>query len=96
MYNNRSGMLAATDLRLALIDKRMFGAMETETILYEALSAVEWSAGALMGSVTLHAHGKSNKITNVQKAYVRYFAKGIICLTSHDAFARRLTIVAYG
>ena len=77
MYNNRSGMLVATDRRLVFLDKQMFGVMETETILYEALSAVQWSTGVLMGSVTLHAHGKSNKVTNVQKAYVRYFANYI-------------------
>lgn len=73
-YNNRNGMLVATDRRLVFLDKQMFGAMETETILYGALSAVEWSTGVMMGSVTLHAHGKANKVTNVEKAFVRYFA----------------------
>ena len=73
-YNNRNGMLVATDRRLVFLDKQMFGAMETETILYSALSAVEWSTGVMMGSVTLHAHGKANKVTNVEKAFVRYFA----------------------
>lgn len=67
-YNNRNGMLVATDRRLVFLDKQMFGAMETETILYSALSAVEWSTGVMMGSVTLHAHGKANKVTNVEKA----------------------------
>ena len=73
-YNNRNGMLVATDRRLVFLDKQFFGAMETETILYNALSAVEWSTGVMMGSITLHAHGKANKVTNVDKKYVRYFA----------------------
>lgn len=73
-YNNRNGMLVATDRRLIFLDKQLFGAMETETILYNALSAVEWSTGIMMGSITLHAHGKANKVTNVDKSYVRYFA----------------------
>ena len=73
-YNNRNGMLVATDRRLVFIDKQLFGAMETETILYQALSSVEWSTGVMAGSITLHAHGKSNKVTNVDKGYVRYFA----------------------
>lgn len=73
-YNNRNGMLVATDRRLVFLDKQFFGAMETETILYNALSAVEWSTGVMMGSITLHAHGKANKVTKVDKAYVRYFA----------------------
>ena len=73
-YNRRNGMLVATDRRMLFLDKQLFGAMETETILYNAISAVQWSTGMMMGSVTLHAHGKSNKITNVDKQFVRYFA----------------------
>ena len=74
MYNNRSGMLVATDRRILFLKKKLFGSIESETILYETLTSVEWNRGMTGGDIKLHANRKSHKITNVEKDVVRDFA----------------------
>ena len=69
-----SGLLVATDRRILFLKNKLFGSVESETILYETLTSVEWNRGITGAGITLHANRKSHKITNVEKDVVRDFA----------------------
>ena len=73
LYQNRNGILVATNKRAIFIDKGMMS-MKVEEFPYDRVTSVEHNTGMVMGGLTIHAAGNAAKIGKVPKAQVRPFA----------------------
>ena len=65
-YGRGVGLLALTDRRLVFLHRGRLS-QTTEDFPIGRITTVQWHAGVLSGTITVHATGKRAEITNVHK-----------------------------
>ena len=73
-YNNKTGILVATNKRLIFIDKGIFS-LKAEDFPYDKISSMQYSTGILMGGIEIYASGNKAEIKNVAKDQVKPFCE---------------------
>ena len=74
LYNNRYGILVATDRRVLFLDKSMFGGMKVEEFHYDKISSIQHETGFIFGGLTIFTSGNRAEIKQVVKDQIRPFA----------------------
>ncbi|WP_457599813.1 PH domain-containing protein [Hydrogenivirga sp.] len=73
IYNDRNGLLIATNERLIFIDKSLLGKVKVEEFPYEKVTSVKYEKGWFLGSVKIYASGNTAEIEQVIKKKVQPF-----------------------
>jgi len=74
LYEGGNGLLVATNKRLIFIDKGLIS-LRVEDFPYDKITSIQYSAGLLMGEITIFASGNKAVIKQVPKDQVRDFAE---------------------
>ena len=74
MYEDRVGLLVATERRLVFVSKGWFS-LTVEDFPYGRISSTQYETGLLLGKLRIHASGNRSEITHVDKTQVRRFAE---------------------
>lgn len=76
VYNNRIGMLVATDRRLLFIDKGLVS-LRVEDFPYDKISSIQYQTGWVFGEITIFASGDRSEIKQTLKDQTRLFAETV-------------------
>lgn len=76
VYQNKQGMLVATDKRLIFIDKGIFS-LTVEDFPYDKITSIQYKTGIIFGEMMIYASGNQAKIEQVDKKTVRSFAEWV-------------------
>lgn len=72
-YNDRSGMLVATQRRLIFLDKG-WASLKVEDFPYDKITSIQYSTGMLFGEIIIFASGNKAKISQMAKGETVAFA----------------------
>ena len=72
-YNDRTGLLVATDRRMIFLDKGLLGQLKVEDFWYDNISSMESTRGIVWGSVTVYSSGNKAVIDKVPKKEIDDF-----------------------
>ena len=72
-YNDKSGLLVATDRRIIFLDKGLLGQLKVEDFWYDNISSMESTRGIVFGSITVYSSGNKAVIDKVPKNEVDDF-----------------------
>ena len=72
-YNDRAGLLVATQRRLIFIDKG-WASLRVEDFLYDRITSIQYSTGMVFGEIIIFASGNKAKISQLAKAETVAFA----------------------
>lgn len=75
-YNNRLGLLVATDRRLIFIDKGWVS-LKVEDFPYDKISSIQYQLGWVFGEITVFASGNRAEIKQLAKDQTRPFAEKV-------------------
>lgn len=75
-FNNRIGMLVATDRRVLFVDKGLMS-LRVEDFPYDKISSIQYQTGWVFGEITIFASGNRADIKQVVKDQARVFAEKI-------------------
>jgi hypothetical protein len=75
-YNNRNGILVATNKRLIFLDKGIFS-LKVEDFPYDKISSLQYASGLLLGGIEVYASGNKAEIKNIAKDQVKPFCEYI-------------------
>lgn len=76
-YQDKAGVLVATDRRLIFVDKGWLFGMHVEDFPYDKVTSVQYDQGVIFGRVTIFAAGNQAIIEKVNNAAARAFANRI-------------------
>lgn len=71
-YQQRTGILAATESRVIFVDKGLIG-LKVEEFNYKRINSIQYETGMLFGKIIIHGSGNSALIDNVDKGRIKYF-----------------------
>lgn len=74
IYENRSGILVATERRLIFVDKGLFR-LTVEDFPYDRITSVQYQTGLMFGKLKIYASGNQSEIKQVAKDQVRSFGE---------------------
>ena len=69
-----NGVLVATNRRLLIVDKGLFGKLKNEDFTYDNITTIESSTGRVSGELTVYASGNRETFKNVYKDTCQDFA----------------------
>ena len=69
-----NGVLVATNRRLLIVDKGLFGKRKNEDFTYDKITTIESSTGRVSGELTVYASGNRETFKNVYKDTCQDFA----------------------
>jgi len=72
-YNDRAGLLVATQRRLIFIDKG-WASLRVEDFPYDKITSIQYSTGMVFGEIIIFASGNKARITQLAKAETVAFA----------------------
>ena len=72
-YNDKSGLLVATDRRMIFLDKGFLGQLKVEDFWYDNISSMESTRGIVWGSITVYSSGNKAVIDKVPKKEIDDF-----------------------
>jgi len=73
LYENKSGILVATNKRLLFVDKGLVFGLKVEDFPYNKITSIQYQTGILFGKITIFASGNRAEITRIFKAQVQSF-----------------------
>lgn len=74
LYNNKNGLLVATNKRLVFVDKGMFS-LTVEDFPYDKVTSLQYNTGLMFGGLEIYASGNKAEIKQVNKDQVKPFAE---------------------
>ena len=72
-YNDRAGLLVATQRRLIFIDKG-WASLRVEDFPYDQITSIQYATGMVFGEIIIFAAGNNAKISQLAKAETLAFA----------------------
>lgn len=72
-YNDKPGLLVATDRRIIFLDKGFLGQLKVEDFWYDKISSMESTRGIVWGSITIYSSGNKAVIDKVPKKEIDGF-----------------------
>lgn len=72
-YNDRAGLLVATQRRLIFIDKG-WASLRVEDFPYDKITSIQYSTGMVFGEIIIFASGNKARISQLAKAETVAFA----------------------
>lgn len=75
LYENKNGILVATNKRLVFVDKGLIYGLKVEDFPYDKITSIQYQTGMIFGELTIYASGNKADIKNVEKKRVRNFAE---------------------
>lgn len=76
VYNNRIGLLVATDRRLVFVDKGLMS-LKVEDFQYDKISSIQYQTGWVLGQITIFASGNRAEIKQIAKNHTPLFAETV-------------------
>lgn len=73
-YENRTGILVATQERVVFIDKGILYGLKVEDFPYDKISSIQFETGLIFGEIIIMASGNKARIKDVTKNRVKPFA----------------------
>lgn len=73
-YDNKFGILVATNKRLIFVDKGLIYGVRVEDFSYDKISSIQYETGLLFGKITIFSSGNKAEIKQASKGLARGFS----------------------
>lgn len=74
LYENKIGVLVATNKRLIFVDKGLIYGLRVEDFPYDKITSIQYETGLIFGEIIIFASGNKAKIEQVDKKKTRDFS----------------------
>ena len=95
MYENRNGVLCATNKRLVFVEKGLLTRLRVEDFPYDRITSIQYQTGLIFGSIRIFVAGNTAELSMIPKHMTKPFAEYVrarITTTSgHAALEQKTT-----